>query len=182
MLQAHSELAIRTTDGEQNFIPDLQRVMHDLNPDLAATKIRTMDQVVEDSMAGQLLAAHLLEACGALALAVALMGLYSLLAYLVTLRRRELGVRMALGAQREQVLALVLRQASRLLAGGIILGLVISLATNRLFTHFLFGVKPQDIITIAAAALLMMIVGLLAAWLPARKAAAIDPMEVLRTE
>jgi predicted permease len=182
MLQAHAELAIRATEDEKSFIPDLQRVMRELNPDLAATNLRTMDQVVEDSMGSQLLAAHLLEACGSLALAVALMGLYSLLAYLVTLRRRELGLRMALGAQREQVLALVLGQAGRLLAGGIILGLAISLATTRLLTHFLFGVKPQDIATIAAAALLMAIVSILAAWLPARKAAAIDPMEALRTE
>jgi predicted permease len=182
MLQAHAELAIRATEDEKSFIPDLQRLMHELNPDLAATNIRTMDQVVEDAMGSNLLAAHLLEACGALALAVALMGLYSLLAYLVTLRRRELGLRMALGAQREQVLALVLRQAGSLLAGGIILGLAVSRATTRLLTHFLFGVKPQDIATIAASALLMATVGLLAAWLPARKAAAIDPMEALRTE
>jgi len=182
MLQARAELAIRAGEDEKSFIPDLQRVMRELNPDLAATNLRTMDQVVEDSMGSQLLAAHLLEACGGLALAVALMGLYSLLAYLVTLRRRELGLRMALGAQREQVLSLVLGQAGRLLAGGIILGLTISLATTRLLTHFLFGVKPQDIATIAAAALLMAIVGILAAWLPARKAAAIDPMEALRTD
>jgi predicted permease len=182
MLQAHAELAIRATEDEKSFIPDLQRVMHELNPDLAATNIRTMNQVVEDAMGSNLLAAHLLEACGTLSLVVALMGLYSLLAYLVTLRRREFGLRMALGAQREQVLTLVLHQAGRLLAGGIILGLAISVATTRLLTHFLFGVKPQDIATIAAAALLIAVVGILAAWLPARKAAAIDPMEALRTE
>jgi predicted permease len=181
-LQAHSEIAIRSSENEAVFMPQLERVLREFNPDLAANKVRTMDQIVNDSIGSQLLAAHLLEACGALALIVALIGLSSLLAYLVSLRRRELGLRMALGAQREQILSLVLRQAGWLLAGGIALGLAISLATGSLLRHFLFGVQPRDISILAVATALMIVVGFAAAWIPARKASSIDPMDSLRAD
>jgi ABC-type antimicrobial peptide transport system permease subunit len=129
-----------------------------------------------------LLAAHLLEALGVLAMLVSLAGLYSLLAYLVTLRTRELGLRMALGAQREQILGLVMRQAGFMIVGGIVMGIGMSLATTRLLQHFLFGVKAWDVATIAGATALMAVVGAIAAYLPARRAARIAPMEALRTE
>lgn len=179
---AHAELIIRTRADARSFMPDLQRVMHDASPDLSAVDVRTMGQVVEDSMGSQLLAAHLLEALGVLALIVALAGLYSLLAYLVALRTRELGLRMALGAQREQILALVMRQAAWMLAGGIALGIAASLATSQLLSHFLFGVKTKDAATIGCAVALMMAVGAVAAYLPARRASRIEPMDALRTE
>jgi predicted permease len=181
-LQAHSEIAIRSSEDEAAFMPQLERVLHEFNPDLAANKVRTMDQIVNDSIGSQLLAAHLLEACGGLALIVALVGLFGLLAYLVSLRRRELGLRMALGAQREQILSLVLRQAGWLLAGGIALGLAISLATGSLLRHFLFGVQPRDISILSVATALMIVVGFAAAWIPARKASSIDPMDSLRAD
>jgi predicted permease len=179
---SYSQLAIRTTEDVPGFLQDLQRVMREVNPDLAASNVQTMDQIVEDSMGSQLLAAHLLETLGGLALLVALAGLYSLLAYLVTLRTRELGLRMALGAERGHILGLVMGQAGWLLGVGVAAGVVLSLATMHLLKHFLFGVKTQDGITIASAALLMMMVGLIAAYLPARRASRIEPMEALRTE
>ena len=117
-----------------------------------------------------------------LALGVALAGLYSLLAYLVTLRTREFGLRMALGAAREDILSLVMRQAGRMVAGGIVLGVAVSLATTHLLQHFLFGVKARDIATVASAAVLMIVVAAVAAYLPARRASGIDPMDALRTE
>jgi predicted permease len=181
-LQAHAELVLRSSRDPKDLIPELQRVMVQLNPDLVSTDIRTMDQIVEDAMGSQLLAAHLLEALGALALIVALAGLYSLLAYLVTLRTRELGLRLALGAQRSDILSLILRGAAILLLTGTTFGLALSLLTARLLHSFLFGVKQYDPVTLIAAPLLLILVGALAAWLPARRASSIEPMQALRTE
>ncbi len=182
MLKAHVQLVLRSSREPKDLIPELQRAMIQLNPDLASTEIRTMDQIVEDAMGSQILAAHLLETLGGLALVVALAGLYSLLAYLVTLRTRELGLRLALGAQREDILALVLRGAGVLLIAGTVAGVALSLLTARLLHSFLFGVKPYDPLTLIAAPLLLLLVGTFAAWLPARRASQLEPMEALRTE
>jgi predicted permease len=181
-LKAHVELAIRTSRDEKSFILDLHRAMREVNPDLSSSTVRTMDQVVDDAMGSQLLAAHLLEALGVLAVLVALAGLYSLLAYLVTLRTRELGLRMALGAERAHILGLVMKQAVWLLLGGVAAGVAMSLAATHLLEHFLFGVSVRDVGTIVVAALVMMAVGGVAAYLPARRASQIEPMEALRTE
>jgi predicted permease len=181
-LQAHAELVLRSRRDPKDLIPELQHAMIQLNPDLASTEVRTMDQIVDDAMGSQLLAAHLLEALGALALIVALAGLYSLLAYLVTLRTRELGLRLALGAQREDILALVLRGAGVLLLAGTAAGVALSLLTARLLHSFLFGVKPYDPLTLIAAPVLLLAVGTLAAWLPACRASQLEPMQALRTE
>ena len=179
-MKAHVEIALRSSRDEKSLMPEINQVMRELNPDLAGTEVRTMDQIVEDAMGSQILAAHLLEALGGLALVVALAGLYSLLAYLVTLRTRELGLRLALGAQREDVQALVLRGAGGLLVAGIAIGVGISLAAARLMHSFLFGVKEHDVISLVAAPVWLLLAGTLAAWLPARRAARLEPMEALR--
>jgi len=181
-LKTHVQLLVRSGREPKDLVPELQHAMIQLNPDLASTEIRTMDQIVEDAMGSQILAAHLLETLGGLALVVALAGLYSLLAYLVTLRTRELGLRLALGAQREDILALVLRGAGVLLIAGTVAGVALSLLTARLLHSFLFGVKPYDPLTLIAAPLLLLLVGTFAAWLPARRASQLEPMEALRTE
>lgn len=181
-LDSHIQLVIRTSEPVAVFLPDLRRVLADASPDLRTAAITTMDHVVEDSLGPQALAAHLLEALGGLALFVALAGLYSLLAYMVALRTQELGIRIALGADRVHIVGLVLSQAAVLVVVGIAAGTAISLAAAHLIEHFLFGVRPHDTATLAASAALMLAVSLLAAWLPARRAAAIDPMQALRTE
>jgi ABC-type antimicrobial peptide transport system permease subunit len=181
-MQAHVEIALRSSRDARSLVPDVNRAMRELNPDLSGGNIRTMDQIVEDAMGSQILAAHLLEALGGLALLVALAGLYSLLTYLVTLRTRELGLRLALGAQREDILTLILRGAGVLLVAGTVIGIGISLLTAHLLHSFLFGVAQYDILTLVAAPLLLLAVGALAAWLPARRAAALEPMQALRTE
>jgi len=181
-MQAHIQLAIRTSQSTDAFLPDLHTVLASANPDLRSATVITMDQVVEDSIGPQLLAAHLLETFGGLALLVALAGLYSLLAYIVTLRKRELGLRMALGADRADILHLMFRQAAVLVTIGIAVGVALSLTTTHLLEHFLFGTKPRDTATFLTAATLMAAVSLFAAWLPARRAASIEPMEALRAE
>jgi len=181
-LQAHAELVLRSSRDARSLVPELNHVIQQFNPDLAGSDIRTMDQIVNDAMGSQILAAHLLEALGGLALLVALAGLYSLLAYLVTLRTRELGLRLALGAQRADILSLVLRSAGVLLLVGTGLGVGISLLTAHLLHSFLFGVKQYDAVTLITAPALLLLVGTVAAWLPAHRAAALEPMQALRTE
>jgi predicted permease len=181
-LSGHADLAVRSSRDPKDLIPELNHVMRQLNPDLAGTEVRTMDEIVDDAMGSQILAAHLLEALGGLALIVALAGLYSLLAYLVTLRTRELGLRLALGAQRGDILSLVLRGAGALLLTGTTVGIAISLLTAHLLHSMLFGVKQYDIPTLVIAPILLLLVGTIAAWLPARRAAHLEPMQALRTE
>ncbi len=181
-IQGHIELALRTARDPTTVLPDVLRALHDVAPELNASSIRTMDQVVDDAIGPQRLAAHLLETLGALALIIALAGLYGLLAYLVTLRTREFGLRLALGAQRSNVLALVLRNAGVLLLTGTVLGVGISLATAHLLTRFLFGVKEHDLPTLCLSSALLLLVGIVASWLPAHRAASLEPMQALRTE
>jgi predicted permease len=181
-LQAHVELAIRTSIAPQAFMPELRRTMIAADPDLEASTIQTMDQVVEDSLGDQKFAAQLLQVFAGTALLVALSGLYGLLSYLVSQRRQELSVRIALGAQRQDIMGMLLGQAGRMLFAGSAVGLILAYASTRLLAGFLYGVKPHDISTMAAVTLLLLVSGFAAAYLPARKAAHVDPMTALRGE
>jgi len=181
-LRSHAELILRSTRDAHSLNPEINRIMRQLNPDLASAEIRTMDQIVEDAMGSQILAAHLLELLGGLALLVALAGLYSLLTYLVTLRTRELGLRLALGAQRGDILTLVLRGAVTLLLSGTVVGVGFSLVAAHLMRTFLFGVKQNDLMTLVSVPILLLLVGTFAALLPARRASILEPMQALRTE
>lgn len=116
------------------------------------------------------------------ALLLAAFGLYSILSYAVSRRRRELGVRMALGAGRADVVRLVVRQGGTLVAAGGVVGLLAAAATTRVVESVLFGVTATDGLTYAGVAAVVLAAGLLACWLPARRATRIDPMEVLRFE
>lgn len=176
------ELAVRANRDARSLVPELERVMREVNPDLRAGTVRTMDEVVENAMGSQLLAAHLLEVLGGLALVVALGGLYSLMAYLLTLRTRELGVRLALGAGRGDLVRLLMGQAGWMVGGGLALGVGLSLGTMRMLQHFLFGVGARDGWTLGAVLGLMAVVAGVAAFVPARRAAGIEPMEALRAE
>jgi ABC-type antimicrobial peptide transport system permease subunit len=116
------------------------------------------------------------------AMLIATCGIYGLMAYAVTQRRREIGVRMALGADRRDVLRLVLSRAFRIVAAGLIVGLAGAAAVTRVLQRFLFGVTPTDPIAFTIVTLLLMTVGLMAAWLPARRATRVDPCDALRAE
>jgi predicted permease len=176
------DLAVRTDQPTAEMIPELRDILRQANPELANSTITTMDQIVEDSYGSQRLAAHLLEIFGGSALLLCVAGLYGLLAYVVTQRTRELGVRIALGAQRADLLWMVMRQAGAMLLVGVLAGVGLALASGRLVTGFLYGVKAHDGWTLAGAAVLLFLSGMLAAYLPARRAAGVNPMEALRSE
>ena len=129
-----------------------------------------------------LLASDVLIASGALALFLSATGLYGVLAFAVSQRTREIGIRIALGAVRRDVSSLVLRQGIALALAGAALGVMLTLVTTRLLAAWLYGVAPWDVITFAGSALLLVAVALVASYMPARRAASVHPMEALRHE
>jgi ABC-type antimicrobial peptide transport system permease subunit len=141
-----------------------------------------MQQVIDNSLGPQTLAARLLGIFGFVALLIAVAGIYGLLAYSVSQRTRELGVRLALGAQRENILWLVLRHALALLAIGIAAGLAVAWAASSVLRSFLYGAAASNAATIFLVVVVLGLCGILASYLPARRAAAVDPIEALRTE
>jgi predicted permease len=176
------DLAVRTARPTAEIIPDLRAILRQASPELANSTITTMDQIVEDSYGSQRLAAHLLEIFGGSALLLCIAGLYGLLAYVVTQRTRELGVRIALGAQRGDVIWLVMRQAATLVITGVAIGLALAFASTRLIRSYLYGVSAHDTWTLVAVAVVLLLSGAVAAYLPARRAAQVNPVEALRAE
>jgi hypothetical protein len=175
-------LAVRTERSPSSLIPELREVLRSASPELAGSTFTTMDQVVVDSYGEQRIAARLLQIFAGSALLLCVAGLYALLLFIVTQQTKELGVRIALGAQREQVIWLVMRQAGRILLVGSAIGLAVSFFASRMLASFLFGVKAHDLLALSTASLLLFGTGLAAAYVPARRAANVDPMQALRTE
>jgi predicted permease len=151
-------------------------------PDLPIESTLTMDEAVAKSVAEPRFRMLLLALFAIAATLIATCGIYGLMAYAVTQRRREIGVRMALGADRRDVLRLVLTRALRIVVAGLIVGLAGAAGVTRVLQTFLFGVTPTDPISFTIVTLLLMAVGLMAAWLPARRATRIDPCAALRAE
>ncbi|MEN6333854.1 MAG: ABC transporter permease [Phycisphaerales bacterium] len=151
-------------------------------PDLPIESTMTTDEAVTASVAQPRFRTVLLALFATTATLIATCGIYGLMAYAVTQRRREIGVRMALGAERRDVFRLVLTRALRIVVVGLVVGLAGAAAVTRVLQTFLFGVTPTDPIAFTIVTLLLMAVGLMAAWLPARRAARIDPMVALRQE
>jgi predicted permease len=153
-----------------------------LDPGLPLFRIRSLEKSLEDHLSDRRNGTLIVEIFGVLAICLAVVGLYGVLSHSVTRRRREIGIRMALGAAPGQVRALFLARGGRLAAIGIAIGIVVSAAVTRLLSRMLFGVAPTDAVTFAAVSLLLGAVALAAAWLPARRATRIDPMAALRSE
>ena len=179
----YMNVSIRSTLAADTIDRDLHRVVHDLQPDAALNNVQTMQEVVDNSLGNQVLAARLLGLFALAGLLIAVAGIYGLLAYSVSQRTRELGVRLALGAQRNAVLWLVLRHALVLLAVGLALGAILAAASGKLLTSLLpVRLSAYDLLVSLAVALLLTVCGLVASFLPARRAANIDPVVALRTE
>jgi putative ABC transport system permease protein len=156
--------------------------IHAIDPDLPVGRIRTMREIVNESTGLERIAAQLVAIFAAVALALAVIGTYGVLAYSVAQRTQEFGIRVALGASRTDVLKLVLRHGLILSATGIALGLIAAVGVTRLMTSVLFEVQPADPVILASAALILGAVAMLASYLPARRATKVDPMLALRYE
>lgn len=176
------DLAVRTKRAPENMIPDLRSALRQTNPEFAHATFDTMNQVVEDSFGSQRMAAHLLEIFGVSALLLSIAGLYGLLAWMVAQRTREIGVRIALGARRGNLIWLVMRQAGGMLLVGVAVGSGLAWMSARFVRTYLYGIGAHDGRTMAVAAALLCASGLLAAYIPARRAARVDPIIALRAE
>lgn len=175
-------VAVRTGLPADRMASAMRAVVRSLDPAIAAADVRTMSQLVSEATAERRFQTFLLTAFGAAALFLSLVGLYALIAYSVQQRTGEIGIRMALGAQRSTVMRMVLKQGTSLALIGSALGIVSALGVTRLMTSLLFEIKPTDATTFLSAAVLFCAVALAACYIPARRATKVDPMISLRYE
>jgi len=178
------DLVVRTAQSPQAILPSLSQAIHEIDPDVATAHPITVEDRIHDSPAAYMhrSAAWLVGGFATLALALGVIGLYGVIAYSVSQRTREVGVRMALGAQRSAVYRMVLQEAGILSGIGIVVGLVCSLVSATLLQKLLFETPPRDIRTLAAVAAVLGATSLLASYVPARQAASVNPVEALRAE
>ena len=179
---ASAHVSVKTSVPPMSVLPAIRSGVRGINSSLAVFRPETMEQVVADSTQDTGLQTYLLGSLAALATLLAAVGLYSVMAYLVTQRTHEIGVRMALGAQRSDVMRLVLGEGAKMALAGVAFGISSALGLTRLMSNELFGVSPHDPVTFAAVAVLLTSVSLLACYLPARRAVRVDPMAALRHE
>jgi putative ABC transport system permease protein len=175
-------LVLRSTINPLSLTKALRDAVHDVDDALPVYQVMTMTDRLSNSVSAQRLNLTLLGSFAALALLLAAIGVYGLISYVVTGRTHEIGIRMALGAQRSDVLKLFVKQGMSLVLIGVGLGIFGALALTRLMTSLLFGVTPEDPFTFAAVAMLLSSIALLACYVPARKAAKVDPLVALRHE
>ncbi len=173
---------VRTTVPPATLSPMIAKVIRDIDPTVPVARMREMDEVFSDSISRPRLLAQLLAAFAGLALLLAGIGTYGVLAYMVVERRREMGIRLALGATRARVLGQVMTQGLVLAGTGVVVGLVAALGLTRLLTSLLFGVQPTDVMTLAIAIPLIVVIAAIACWVPAWRASRLDPNVVLRAD
>jgi len=181
-VHSRGHLVLNTVGNPAALAEDLQKTVHQMDPLLALENIESMDAVVSSTEAPRRFSTLLLSSFAAVALLLSLLGIYGVLAYSVSERTREIAIRMALGATRESVLSRVLRSALSLAAIGVAAGLAVSLWLTHFLESLLYGVKPLDMPAFLGATLILLACALLAGWLPARRAASVDPMQTLRSE
>jgi putative ABC transport system permease protein len=175
-------LVTRTKKDPATMIGDIKNAIASIDKNVVVTEITTMDEAVADANAESRLELWLFLAFAGTALILAALGIYGVMSYSVTRRTHEMGVRIALGADRADVVRMVLKQAMILAIGGTACGVVASLALSRFMANMLYGVRPSDPLTYGSVVLVVMAVGLMASYLPARRATRVDPVKALRCE
>jgi ABC-type antimicrobial peptide transport system permease subunit len=164
------------------LIPVVKNIVTHENQDLALFRIATQEEAIQQQVFAERITAQLSSFFGLLALILACLGLYGLLSYEVTRRTREIGIRMAIGAQSHNVVRLVLSKAIGLVVAGAAMGIAVAAGVTRFLASFLYGVKAGDPITLLAVAVLLAAVALAACYIPARRATKVDPLVALRYE
>jgi predicted permease len=190
LVQNHFEPAVRTATfvirseraGTDSFLNEVRRAVWSVNSELPLASVRTMQEVYDKSVARTSFTMVMLAIAGAMALALGIIGIYGVMSYTVSQRQREIGIRLALGAQGEDVLHMVLTQGTKLALVGVAIGTGAALGLTRLMTNLLFGVTAHDPLTFCAVAALLILVALFACYIPARRATLVDPIVALRYE
>jgi predicted permease len=177
-----ANFALRTAITPKALMPTVRRAMREIDPKLPILSIQTQTTQIDKTLFEQRLIADLSSLFGILALVLACVGLYGVVSYSVARRTNEIGIRLALGAERRDILVLVLRQGMVLALTGLALGVMGAAVLTRLLKAFLYGVKPMDLVTFTVCSLLLLAVELMASYLPARQATKVDPMVALRYE
>jgi putative ABC transport system permease protein len=181
--QAFSKhLVVRTAADPRAVIVDVERALRSVDPTAAIENVKTLEQIRDDSLASRTFAMNLLAGFSAVASVLTLVGIYGVLSLSVASRRRELAIRSALGAQQKDISRLIFGEGFRLIAGGVLVGVVLALVLSRVLRSFLFEVQPGDPLTLVSVGALFLAVGLLACWVPVRRARNVDPLEALRYE
>jgi predicted permease len=179
---AGSSVVLRTSGDPLALASAARRQVESVDPNVPASDVRTLEQVVSGETSGVGSAARTMAAFGLIALVLAAAGIFALMAYSITQRTHEIGVRMALGARRADILSLVIRRGMMLAAAGIGTGIAAALILTRFLSGILYGVKPTDPVTFISVSLILIGVALLACYIPARRASKVDPMVALRYE
>jgi len=172
----------RAAAGPSALLGTVRQQVQNVDRNLLITNVFTMPDLVDRSLWAQHMGGGLLAVFGFLALLLSAVGMYGVMAYTVTQRTSEIGLRMALGAEQSDVFGLVLRHGLGLVLAGVVLGLAVALGLSRYLAGLLFGVKPADLTTFAATSAILIIVAVIAMLLPARRASTIDPLVALRSE
>jgi predicted permease len=181
-IEGQVNFAIRTAGDPTALGSAVRAALHEVDPKVPLFELRTQEQQIDRLLGQERMFAALSGCLGGVALLLTCIGLYGLLAHQVTARTREIGIRMALGAQLHAVMSLVLAEGLRLTVLGVALGLTAALALTRFVASLLFNVPPTDPVTLASAGLLLVAVAAFACWIPARRATKVDPMTALRAE
>jgi ABC-type antimicrobial peptide transport system permease subunit len=180
--QPVNNLVVRFTGNAGSIIPQVRAAIKQVNNNLPIDDVVPLSEFIDRSLNQQRLIARVALFFGLLALLLACIGLYGVMSYAVARRTNEIGIRMALGAPRNNVLWLILREVFLLVGTGLVLGIGAALATTRTAETLLFGLKPNDPLTMIGAAMLLLLVAALSGFLPARRAARVNPMVALREE
>jgi putative ABC transport system permease protein len=175
-------VTVRTTGDPAKLAALARGAVHALDPDIPVLKMRTMPQVVADSLLEPMLLTSFLAGFAGFALVLAAIGIYGIIAYSVAQRMHEMGIRVALGASRSAILALILRRGAVLAGVGVALGIPLALAMSRLIGSLLYGISPRDLTVFIGVPILLVAVALAACCIPARRAMRVDPMVALRYE